>query len=73
MNFAFLTFLHKTFIYYKSQSIAYYAVTWQIEETRNMRRLKSHKHEQEDEAFQQYLHVIGAIIDELNEQMEEVD
>ena len=38
-----------------------------------MRISKSHKHEQEDEAFQQYLHVIGAIIDELNEQMEEVD
>jgi len=38
-----------------------------------MRISKSHKQEQEDEAFQQYLHVIDALIDELNEQMEEVD
>ena len=38
-----------------------------------MRISKSHEHEQEDEAFQQYLHVIGAFMDELNEQMEEVD
>jgi len=38
-----------------------------------MRKLKLHKQEQENEAFQQYLHVIDALIDELNEQMEEVD